>query len=542
MKKATLIIGKADVAKRKIRYSVADREYALTYLETKQLAGVGEVDFWGVTLTLAEPGLYGYKFTVNDLKEYGDVAKAGGVGKAGFRGTEYFPLTVYDANFKTPDWMKKAIAYQIFPDRFFNGRQDNDTVKPHARGSEPYVLKKWTDLPAAPNLGNDTDTFWNNDFFGGDLEGIRQKLDYLQSLGVTVLYLNPIFTAPSNHKYDTTDYDHVDPAYGTEEEFSALTGELAKRGMYLILDGVFNHVGDDSIYFDRYGKYAWVGAYEYWSRVFDKMNTEGLRTEDAKVKVEAELSAEGQKLSPYKWYNWFSMSNKQVQERYDYQGWNGYDSLPVIKEPAPNDVEHPVVDHASELNNREWVNYILYDENSVAKRWLKQGIAGWRLDVADEIDPAFWKAFCQEIKRISLRSGETPLILGETWQDAAHYFLGDQFDSVMNYGFGYAVLNSFLMNGDAAGAEAIFRSMRQNYPPEAFDTLMNLIGSHDTARAIYLLGGGEDKQLIAEKGKNFDYESGKRRLKLAVIFQMGYPGAPAMYYGDEAGQVRRQGS
>jgi cyclomaltodextrinase len=216
IQKASLMIGKAEFVKRTIRYGTADREYDMTYLETRTLEGSGEVDVWGVTLSLAQPGLYGYKFKVNDLKEYGDDSKAGGIGKAAFRGTEYFPLTVYAADFKTPDWMKKAIVYQIFPDRFFNGKPENDSVKQFARGTEPFVLKPWSDPPSAPNLGNDIDAFWNNDFYGGDLEGIRQKLDYLQSLGVTVLYLNPIFTAGSNHKYDTADYDHIDPAFGTE--------------------------------------------------------------------------------------------------------------------------------------------------------------------------------------------------------------------------------------------------------------------------------------------------------------------------------------
>jgi glycosidase len=224
-----------------------------------------------------------------------------------------------------------------------------------------------------------------------------------------------------------------------------------------------------------------------------------------------------------------------VQGRYEYQGWSGYDSLPVFQELGPNDVGDPVVYHESELNNEDWANYMLYDENSVARRWFKKGISGWRLDVATEVDSEFWKEFRSEIKKITLSSGETPVILGETWQDASHFFLGDQFDSVMNYGFRYAVQDVFLINGAAAGADAVFQSLHQNYPKEAVYALMNLIDSHDTSRAIYLLGGGKDQQVIAEKGKNFDYEMGKRRLKLALIFQMGYPGVPTIYYGDEVG-------
>ena len=373
-------------------------------------------------------------------------------------------------------------------------------------------------------------------FFGGDLEGIRQKLDYLQGLGVTVLYLNPIFSAGSNHKYDPADYDHIDPMFGTEEDFQKLAQEAAQRGIYLVLDGVFNHVGDDSIYFDRYGKYEWVGAYEYWARVYDKMNTELLRKEDARLLVEEELVAEGQKLSPYAWQKWFVINNAQVDNHYAYEGWAGYDSLPAILEPGPQAVENPRVNRESELNNPEWAEYILFDENSVAKRWIKLGASGWRMDVADEVDAAVWKAFRKELKQMTLPGGESPLFLGEIWFDASHFFLGDEFDSVMNYAFRHAVMNLLLVNGDAAAADEVFQSLRQNYPKEAVYALMNLMGSHDTPRAIYLLGGGKDTRVVSEKGKHFDYELGKNRMKLAAIFQMGFPGAATIYYGDEAGQ------
>lgn len=535
IQQAKLIVSKADIIKGQRQYKRADREYPLALLATQLRQDSGEVDVWGVTLTFDEPGLYGYKFVLNDLKEYGDDAKAGGIGIAALRGAAYFPLTVYAADFTTPDWLKEAIIYQIFPDRFFNGNPQNDTAKSSARGTEPVVLHTWNEMPSAPTLHNDADQFWNNDFFGGDLDGIRQKLDYLQRLGVTVLYLNPIFTAASNHKYDTADYDHIDPMFGADEDFVTLTKELRQRGMFLILDGVFNHVGDDSIYFDRYGKYPYVGAYEYWSRVYDNINTNMLRVADAKVAAERQLLVEGQQFSPYNWHTWFTVNNKMVQRHYEYQGWSGYDSLPVFQEPGPDDVENPAVAYASELNNRAWADYMLYDANSVAKRWLTLGSSGWRLDVAPEVDPAFWRAFRQEVKAFKLPSGDIPAIIGETWQDAAHFFLGDQFDSVMNYGFRYAVLDRFLLNGDAAGAELVLQSMRQNYPKEACAALMNLIGSHDTVRAIYLLGGGEDKQVIAQAGQNFDADLGQRRLKLAALFQMGYPGAPAIYYGDEVG-------
>lgn len=527
---ARLLTARADVQQGRRIYAPAGAGAALAFVETRSLPAVGDVDVWSVTLTFEEPGLYGYKFLLNGSKEYGDDAQSGGTGVARLQGTDYFPLTVADADFVTPDWLKTGIMYQIFPDRFFNGDAANDTAKRQARGDEPLALRDWDDVPSAPPLGNDDDAFWNNDFFGGDLEGIRQKLEYLRELGVTVLYLNPIFSAASNHKYDAADYDRIDPMFGTLEEFQLLAQEARQRGMRLLLDGVFNHVGDDSVYFDRYGKYPSVGAYEYWSRVYDAVNTNMLRLEDAKAQARQDLLAEGQRFSPYEWHAWFEVRNRPVNGRYDYAGWSGYDSLPAFLEPSG-----PVVPHASELNNRAWADYMLYDEYSVAKRWLRLGASGWRLDVAPEVDAAFWREFRREVKQVELPSGESPVILGETWQDAAHFFLGDQFDSVMNYGFRHAVLNEFLLNGDAAAADQVLRSMRQQYPSEAFYALMNLIGSHDTARALYLLGGGDDAQVIAEAGGNFDYALGKQRLKLAALFQFGYPGVPAIYYGDEAG-------
>ncbi|GAK49274.1 amylopullulanase [Candidatus Moduliflexus flocculans] len=530
---AQLIIGKADIQGNQVRYGVADNAVEMTLKEAKTINNAN-ADVWEATVALDAPGLYGYKFRLNGAKEFGDDTKAGGTGKAGISGVAYFPLTVYDAAFTTPNWIKEAIIYQIFPDRFFNGKPANDSAKTTARGAEPLASRAWDQQPGIPGL-NDSDEFFNNDFFGGDLEGIRQKLDYLQSLGVTVLYLNPIFAAASNHKYDATNYDEVDPLFGTMEDFTALTKELQARGMHLMLDGVFNHVGDDSIYFDRYGKYEWVGAYEYWSRVYDKMNSAALRLKDAQKLAEQELTAEGQKFSPYEWQNWFTMTNVKENGLYRYEGWAGYDSLPVVRDLSPQEAPNAVVNRKSELNNRLWADYILFDENSVAKRWIKAGSSGWRMDVATEVEPGFWQAFRKEIKQMTLPSGEQPVLLAETWQDASLFFLGDQFDSVMNYGFRHAVLNQFLMNGDAAAADATFRTMRQNYPKEAYYSLMNLIGSHDTARAIYLLGGGKEERLIAEKGKDFDYELGKQRLKIAAIFQMGYPGAPTIYYGDEAG-------
>ena len=529
LKTVALLVNKATVIHGVAQYDTPAQKIDMRLKETKTVEGVGEVDVWEGAFTLTEPALYGYKFRLNDFKEYGDDSKGGGTGATAMQGAAFFPLTVYDAAFTTPNWMKEAIIYQIFPDRFFNGNPANDAAKTTARGAEPTALKQWNDLPGIPNV-NDNDAYFNNDFFGGDLEGIRQKLDYLQSLGVTVLYLNPIFTAASNHKYDPGSYEQIDPMFGTAEDFKRLTDELRKRGMYLMLDGVFNHVGDDSIYFDRYGKYKEVGAYEYWARVYETMNAKNAAQADAQRMAEEQFASEGTPLAPYAPQTWFKIENTQENGHFRYEGWSGYDSLPVIQSP-----ENGAVSQASELNNQRWAAYILLNDDAIAKRWIKSGASGWRLDVAPEIDAAFWREFRKQIKPMTLPNGEPPVMLGETFQDAAHFFLGDQFDSVMNYGFRYAIQKLLMVDGDAAAAAALLRGLQQNYPKEAVYNLMNLFGSHDTPRIIYLLGGGDDTGVIAEKGKHFDYELGKKRLKLAVIFQMGYPGAPTIYYGDEVG-------
>ncbi|MGA9288547.1 MAG: alpha-amylase family glycosyl hydrolase, partial [Anaerobacillus sp.] len=414
------------------------------------------------------------------------------------------------------------------------------------RGPEPIEHQDWKELPDNPRLADsadyDGDEIWSNDFFGGDIKGIQEKLDYIQSLGVNTLYLNPIAKASSNHKYDATDWKSIDPMFGTPEEFKAFTDELEKRDMHLIMDGVFNHVGDDSIYFDRYGKYNVVGAYEYWSRIYDLMNEKGLSEEEAKTEARKQLEEEGQTFNDeYGFHNWFNIKNEKVvgengNEHYDYQGWWGYDSLPEIKS-----VSGDAVDYDSELNNKKFADYIMYDKDSASKSWLTNGASGWRLDVANEVDMEFWREFRKELKSkamagdgATLKEGEEPLILGEIWDDASKYFLGDQYDSVMNYRFEGAVLD-FLKNGNAASADEKLMAVQEDYPEEAFHALMNLMGSHDTPRAIYQLGGGTDTYERAEFDPNYDHELGVQRLKLAAVLQMGYPGAPTIYYGDEAG-------
>ncbi|MGM7702728.1 alpha-amylase family glycosyl hydrolase [Pseudalkalibacillus sp. Hm43] len=503
--------------------------------------GKGAREYWEATITPSEKGVYGYKFIAKDgqtVKEYGEDTAQGHTGRVGDNVLDLFQMTVYEPEYKTPDWMKEAVVYQIFPDRFYNGNKKNDDAKEYARGMEPIEDQDWSELPDNPRLSNNSnyegDGIWSNDFFGGDIKGIHEKLDYIQSLGVNTIYLNPVAHAASNHKYDATDFKSVDPMFGSPKEFKQFTDELKKRDMHLILDGVFNHVGDDSIYFDRYGKYETVGAYEYWARIYDYMNEEGLSEEAAKERAEKEFLQEGQVFSDYGFHNWFNIDNRKVEvgtpnERYDYQAWWGFDSLPEIAS-----VPGKAVPYDSELNNEAFSNYIMYDKDSVAKSWLNRGGSGWRLDVANEVDTEFWREFRDEIKATKTKTNDDPLILGEIWDDASKYFLGDLYDSVMNYRFRGAMLD-YLKNGKAERAAEQLKAIEEDYPEEAFYNLMNLMGSHDTARAVYLLGNGNENAERAEFDANYDHELGLKRLKLAAIFQFGYPGAPTVYYGDEAG-------
>lgn len=514
-----------------------------------------EVDIWEATFTPDEIGVYGYKFIVGDgdtAKYYVEDGYEGKTGTVGDKNGLFFQLTVYDKDYQTPVWMKEAVVYQIFPDRFNNGNTSNDDAKTNARGEEPIeVPESWNSLPDNPRLGEKNmsdidggysgDGIWSNDFFGGDIKGIQEKLDYLQGLGVNTLYLNPISMAASNHKYDATDYKSLDPMFGTEEEFKSFTKELKSRGMHLIVDGVFNHVGDDSIYFDRYGKYDTVGAYEYWEYVYDKMNNEGLTEETAMTKADDYFVKSGQVFSEEKWHLWFNIKNSKVDvgttnERYDYQGWWGYDSLPEFKSLTKDEAielglasaSDEFVNKSSEWNNKELVDYIYKDEDSVAKQWIDWGADGWRLDVANEVDTVFWNDFREVMKE----HNEDTLILGEIWDDASKYFVGDQYDSVMNYRIRAALID-YLKNGNATRLNDTLMAVYEDYPEEAFYALMNLMGSHDVARAIYVLGGGVDSEERAEFS-DYDKALGKQRLKLAALFEFGYAGAPTIYYGDEA--------
>ncbi|MFS8612561.1 MAG: alpha amylase N-terminal ig-like domain-containing protein [Planifilum fulgidum] len=498
----------------------------------------GLLEYWETTVSSDRPTVFWYHFELQDgsrIVRYGDQPEQdGGIGEPTDGHPHDFQLTVYDRDFRTPDWFKLGITYQIFPDRFYDGDPSNNRAADDrgSRGDAPIEHRKWGQLPDNPDLsdlpGYDGDGIWSNDFYGGDLAGIRKKLDYLESLGVKTLYLNPIFEATSNHKYDTADYERIDRMFGTKEEFELLAREAKKRGMHIVLDGVFNHVGDDSKYFDRYGKWSdpenrpeEIGAWWAW-----KLKKEGKWKEHY--------------ASP--WESWF-----HINDDGSYEGWWGYDSLPVIRAPE-----------GSELNVKSFADFIIRNDNSITRRWIRAGASGWRLDVAPEVARDFWQALRAHLKGdqrgdLNPPNGE-PILITENWNDATYDLLGDTFDSTMNYRFRNAVI-AFMLDEpfddtdvrhrpiDAAELDNRLMDIYESYPREAFYAMMNLMGSHDTMRMMKVYGDVEkDHPLTPAEQKGWSDERvaeanrlARQRVKLTALLQMTYPGSPTIYYGDEAG-------
>ena len=396
-----------------------------------------------------------------------------------------FQITVYNRGAKTPDWFKHAIMYQIFPDRFC---RVGDKIVPK-KGAVYHAC--WDDEPFYYKDA-DTKEIISYDFYGGNLKGIESKLPMLQELGIGVIYLNPIFESESNHHYDTGDYKKIDPILGTEEEFRHLVAEAKKRGIRIILDGVFSHTGSNSRYFNRKGEYDSIGAFQ---------------SQD----------------SPY--FDWYDFRNYP----YEYNCWWDFDTLPDVRETTPS-----------------YMDYIIRDEDSVLHHWLKDGIAGWRLDVIDELPATFSQAFFKELKH----TNPDAVMIGEVWEDCSHkiaygvareYLCGQEMDSAMNYPFRQDVFDFLLCRADAADVARRLRSLRENYPRENYYAMMNLIGSHDRARAITILGEAPfyDQMPAVEQAKfrmtTEQYNLGTARLLMAVAWQMTYPGVPSIYYGDEIG-------
>lgn len=537
------------------------------------------VQRWKCTTSFAALGEYEYFFAISngsDLMVYCDDDSYYGTGKTVQLGeADPYDLVVYQSEYETPDWMKNAVIYQIFPDRFFDGDESNNQAQLSARGDVDYeFIEDWYTLPENPDqenlLSQSTyestgawfgDGEWSNEIYGGDLQGIVERIDYLKALGVNVIYLNPVFASISNHRYDACDYTQIDPILGTEGDFAELVKVAEENGMHIILDGVFNHVSDDSVYFDRYYKFLGtsekIGAYPYWAYVYDYMSANDAVQADAEQAAKTYFT-EIYGITDYSYTEWFEVYQTQLTDAdgnaavddiglragkpvYGYEGWWGYDSMPVIKST-----------NGSEYQSGNWAEEIICNEDgsSVTQYWISQGNNGWRLDVANEVSDETWQNFRESVKSLD----SDAVIIGEIWDDATKYLMGDMYDSVMNYEFRRAVLgfvtgvkrnNSTDAVDNDYTAEEVMKDMerlRERYPEEAFYAMMNLVDSHDTARVLSYLDGILDDRKQTDLDSAFPTYEGtgdtaKKQQYLVAFLQFTYAGAPTIYYGDEIGMV-----
>lgn len=388
-------------------------------------------------------------------------------------------LTVYKSSYKTPDFAKGNIIYHVFVDRF--NRADGVKTKRKYRLHESFS--------ESPEVVSADGKYYADDFFGGNFNGIREKLDYLEELGVGIIYLSPIFKAYSNHRYDTGDYLKVDELLGTEDDFKLLLDAAHEKGMKVILDGVFNHSGADSLYFNKFGTYDSLGAYQ-------------------------------SKSSPY--YDWYYF--KKFPD--EYACWWGCDNVPDLNK-----------------SNKDY-RALVFGKNGVVEKWQKLGADGWRLDVVDELPIDFVNLLIKKIKSVN----KDALVIGEVWEDASTkvsygelrpYLLGDQLDGTMNYPFMNAII-AYVRDGDEKFFKDTVQSILENYPKETVYCLMNSLGTHDTVRIINALSdvrahGWSKTHKLGYKLPDSEYEKAKKKLYLASVLQFTLPGIPSIFYGDEAG-------
>jgi phosphomannomutase/glycosidase len=478
------ILAADDIAPREAKLVVEfDKNHSIAEYPMKMSDTPAETDAYKVfevSVRIYDTGLYWYHFSVRTDEGWLQAGKSPRGNRAVVtEAPASWQQTVYHRKYLAPEWLYGGVFYHIFVDRFCHSGE-------YLPMEGKVIRKDWGGTPEyRPNAQG---KILNNDFFGGNLRGIIEKLPYLERLGVTCLYLSPIFSAYSNHKYDTSDYMKIDPMFGTEGDFRELCEQAHKRGMHVILDGVFSHTGSESVYFDRYGKYG-NGAWNHPD-------------------------------SPYRSWYYFHSGER-------YETWWGIETLPRINKDDPG-----------------WIRFIC-GENGVARRWLRAGADGWRLDVADELPNHFLKTLARAVKK------EKPdaLLLGEVWEDASskisyderkNYFEGDKLDSVMNYPFRNAVID-YIMNGDASLMQDRIETILENYPPEVVHCLMNILGTHDTVRILTALGENDLPEHAGREQKagwrmdEKQMSRALRRLKMAVVINMTLPGVPCVFYGDEAG-------
>ena len=441
----------------------------------------GAYDIYQGNLVLDSCGLYFYYFRITTrtggfrLFKYGDDTNM----EAG----SLWQISCIPADFTTPDWAKGGVIYQVFPDRFHKAGECDLTGK-----LEPYTVHEHWDeevswQPTQEGL------VLNNDFYGGNFRGIAEKMDYIASLGTTILYLNPISKSFSSHRYDTGDYKTPDPMLGTEEDFAAMCEAAHAHGIKVVLDGVYSHTGSNSLYFNRDRTFPGEGAYQSQN-------------------------------SPY--YSWFTFKNWPNS----YKSWWDFDTLPTV------DKMHP-----------DFIRYIITEEDSVVAHWLKLGADGFRLDVVDELPDAFVLLLKQRIRQIK----PDALLIGEVWEDASNksaygvrrrYFVDGILDSAMNYPFREALLHYLWDRDGGYGLKNTVMTIAENYPPQVLLCNMNLLGTHDTPRILTALVD-QFQGSRQEQANRFltpeQWEQAKEKLLMASFLQFMLPGAPSIYYGDEAG-------
>ena len=432
-----------------------------------------------IKLKIDEVGLYWYYFEFDDY--YGTHYIGANSNLDGVL-TDYYPISwqllIHYPYLSELNWYKGKVMYQIMVDRFYN----DGSIQPK-KGI--IFHENWNEDPLYEVDGK----VLNNDFFGGNIPGIIKKLDYLKSLNVSIIYLNPIFESPSNHKYDTADYMKIDPMFGTEEDFALLCEEAKKRGMNIILDGVFNHTGADSIYFNKYNNYQELGAYQ-------------------------------SKASKY--YDWFQF--RKFPD--DYNCWWGFKIMPNVNQ-----------------NNQQFLKFIT-GKYGVIDKWLTKGAKGFRLDVVDELNDNFLNLIHQRLKSNNIEN----ILIGEVWEDASiktsygsrrHYLNGKQLDSVMNYPLKVAIID-YLKNQNLLGLIHQIRHLINNYPKKVLDCLMNHLGTHDTVRLLSNFANVSVDSLTKEEQSKYkmdesEYKNAVLKLKMASAIQYTLPGVPSLYYGDEVG-------
>lgn len=501
-------------------------------------------EFWEATLPVsALPTVYWYRFIVRDGSATAfyedDSARDQGWGAVfGSSPDHSYQLTYYDPAFQTPDWVKNAVIYQIFVDRFRDGNSANNTpANSFFYGNYDTLVRSngsdWNTRVCDPRAAaGSTSTCLNgysNNFYGGDLQGVIDKLDYLDSLGITAIYLNPIFESPSNHKYDTTNYYLIDDNFGDFATFQTLVTQAHLRGINIILDGVFNHTSSDSVYFDRYSRWNAVGG----------NTTVGMNDGSGACENTA---------SPFApWY--YFQAGTGCSDGRGYESWFGYDSLPKLNGTNAA-VRELFIDDASADDG---------DPIAIARYWM-QWADGWRLDVGGDLDQGTINSptndYWEDFRAAVLATNPNAYIVGEEWGNATSWTIDNQWDATMNYQYSSAFLSffrdeTFVDNDHNSGSSAgqltpitpsqfnnRILNWEERYAPEAFYAMMNLLGSHDTSRPLFMLDDQTDTATTATyNNPGYDWATSIQRMLGVVLLQMTMPGAPTIYYGDEVATV-----